>query len=224
MGGISRGESCNPGAIIIMFRLAAAMALLLGLAAPAGEAQARERAQHRNDPLSVQAMRNFAICVVGRSPRGAVHLLAMESRGADYDREVLRVADGSNDCVPGGRLHFSPMLFAGGLAEALLLPRLRHEQLAPLVAYDPAQPPIVARDSTEGMALCAVRQSPAETQALLTAEPGTAAERDAAAAVAPALGVCLGQGEAMRLNRPAIRAVLALATYRLVTETARQAH
>jgi len=193
----------------------AAVALLLFAGAAEAAAQGR-----RNSPLAAQAMHNFAICAANRSPRGAARLLAMDFRTEAYTQALRRFALGHNSCTARRTsLRFSGSLFAGGLAEQLLREPIGARPLALLVAHDPARPAIEARDETEAMGLCTVRQAPAETQALLATEPGSAQEAAAAAALTPAITACLTRGQAMRLNRPGMRALLALAAYRLVRES-----
>ena len=60
--------------------------------------------------------------------------------GPAFDREMLSLARANWGCAPAGTLRFSPVLFAGGMAETLLRARLGGGDLAPLVAFDPAAP------------------------------------------------------------------------------------
>lgn len=160
-------------------------------------------------------MRNFSKCVVDRSPRAAAAVLAMDPESEAYRDALLRLAGGHNYCAPGTQLRFSGIFFVGGLAEALVTGRRGRGTLARLVALDSSRPAIQARNETELMTLCTVRTAPGETAALFATEPSSDAERAAMRALAPTVGACLGAGQTMRLDRPNLRALLALSAYRL---------
>jgi hypothetical protein len=56
--------------------------------------------------------------------------------------------------------------------------------------------------------------------AVLATVPASAEEAKAIAAITPKLAACVRQGAAATLNRPALRALFALAAYRIVTRSA----
>ena len=70
-----------------------------------------------SEPLAVQAIHNYGVCVAERSPRAAADLLGLDFRTDEYGDRLRRFAEGHGYCVPGGRLGFSRVLFAGALAE-----------------------------------------------------------------------------------------------------------
>jgi hypothetical protein len=191
----------------------AALAATATLATP-GAAQT-QAAQARSQPHAFVAMRNFSRCVVERSPHGVELVLAMDPTSNSYRDGLRRLAEGHSDCAPGTRLQFSGIFFAGGLAEALVSGG-RAGALGPRVALDPARPAIQARDETEVMTLCTVRRAPEEVAALFAAEPSSDAEREAMRVLAPTVGACLAAGQTLRLNRPNLRALLALSAHRLI--------
>lgn len=172
----------------------------------------------QNDPLAVQAMRNFALCAARRTPGGAERLLAMDFRQDAYREALRRYAQGHRNCAAGGRIGFAGVLFAGGLAEALLRQRGRVD-LTSFTSVNPARP-VEARSAFERAALCTVRAAPQETQGLLAAEPTSEAEAAAVRALTPAVTRCVPQGQEVRMNTPGLRALLALAAYRLVQRDA----
>jgi hypothetical protein len=167
------------------------------------------------DPLAAQAIRNFGICAATRTPSGAEALLEMDYRTQEHRDATRTYAVGHAECAPGAELRFSGLPFVGALAEAFVR-RLPPGEFSRRVAYDPARPALTARDETEMMALCTVRRDPTRAQALLAAEPGTAAERVASRALTPSIRACLGAGQSMRLNRMALRSLVAIAAYRLM--------
>jgi hypothetical protein len=87
-----------------------------------------------------------------------------------------------------------------------------------LLNLDPAAPPLQARDDTELMALCTVRQSPDAVLALLATDPATAAETAAMRTLGSTLTGCVARGKSMQLNKPALRVDLALAAYRIANQ------
>ncbi len=203
---------------LITAALASALAAS-AFAAPAA-AQQRTGGASRSEPRAFVAMRNFSQCVVDRSPRAAAAVLAMDPAGAPYREALRRLAGGHDYCAPGTQLRFSGIFFVGGLAEALVTDRRGRSALASRVALDPARPAIQARDETELMTLCAVRAAPGEAASLFATEPASAAELAALRALAPTVSACLGAGRTMRLDRPNLRALLALAAYRLSAHNA----
>ena len=162
----------------------------------------------------LEIVRLVGRCLVQRRRNEAKAVLA---DGYDPgDRAALReIARWGSGCVPVGDLHVSGQLLAGGMAEALLGQLRRHRQLGRLVALDPARPPVAAHDEAEMMCLCAVRAAPDEVSRIFTAESGSRAEEKAIQALLPQLGECLGRDIRLVTNRPALRAMLALAALRL---------
>lgn len=209
-----------------------AVALLAGLAL--GSIPASVDAQRRmgGGGASVQADHNgeaataedrlvllrFSRCIVGRQRTQASALVLADPRSDYYQDSLRRLTSSQSSCLPGGRgrLRFGGMLFNGDLAELLLADAAPRGSLAGRVALNPAAPLFPARDQSEVMSVCVVRAAPAETEALFATEHGSPAEGTAMSAVAPHIGPCLAEGAAMRLNRPGLRAMLALAAYRLV--------
>ena len=205
----------------------AAAALLAGLAlasfptpataqrGPSVQANSTTEAASAEDR---QVLLRFSRCVVGRQRAQASALALADYRADTYQDGLRRLTTGNSGCVPGGRgrLQFGGILFAGDLAEVLLIEAAPRGSLAGRVALNPAAPLFAARDQGEVMSVCVVRAAPAETEALLATVHGSPEEAAALGAVAPHIGPCLAEGAAMRLNRPGLRAMLALAAYRLV--------
>lgn len=192
----------------------AALLIFAGLAVPAA-AQRHALGGQPSRPEDVRILHRFSQCVAQRQPGRARAILAADYRTPAFDRRIRHLAQVNWSCAPDGALLFGQLLFAGGLAEELLLERVGRGDLAPLVAFDPAAPPIEARGETELMSLCTVRAAPAEVAALLATEPATEGEMAALRAIMPRLHQCLAAGASVRTNRIALRALLALAAYRL---------
>jgi hypothetical protein len=127
------------------------------------------------------------------------------------------VARGHDRClVPGWEIRFSPVLGAGALAEALVKFDVKPADLPRRLAYDPAREVIAARSPTEAMALCTAMKAPEATATLLATEPATPEETKAMQPLGSVLMDCLAKDVKLELNKPALRAVLALAAWRIL--------
>jgi hypothetical protein len=190
------------------FAMAAAACLFLSASA---NAQVRESTEQLgSEPTAIQAMHNFAACVVNRNPAAAANVLAMDFRTKQYQEAIRRIAKGNSGCAVRSTLRFNQVLLAGGMAEALL-----HRAVTSPVAYRPGNAPVEARSEVEAAALCVVRASPAQTTALFQTEPTTEEERKAMNQITPFLSRCITKDAALSFNQPGLRSILALAGYRL---------
>jgi hypothetical protein len=200
-----------------MIRPAFALVCALALAAPGA---AREELSPTPDDLSVQAIHNFAGCIADTTPRGAEAVLAMDYRAPAYAKQLHSLAAGHADgrCATVGRLQYSNVLVAGGMAERLLVEKVKPEGFAHLAAYDPTRPAIVARSAMEMTSICVVRAEPAKVYNIFRTDPTSADESRAMQAIAPSLMNCIKAGQKVTLNKPGLRASLALAAYRLALQ------
>ena len=199
-----------------MMRATLAFACLLGLAAPA--AAKEQPLPPVPDDLSIQVVHNFAACVADTTPRGAKSLLAMDYRDEAYKKALARLAQGHEDgrCMNASILRSNYVLISGGLAERLLIGTVKPERFASLVAYDAAKASIEARGPLELTSICVVRAEPDKTFAIFRTEPTSTDEGHAMQAIAPTLMNCIKAGQKIAFNKPGLRALLALASYRLV--------
>jgi hypothetical protein len=169
----------------------------------------------------LRALGQFARCIVVNEPRRARELLESDYRSEAYLVAMRRLATRQNGCLPpASRLAFAGVLLAGNLAEALLRNTAPRGTLAQRAAFSAAAAPVEAHDEGEVMSLCVVRAAPAQTEAVLATAPGSPAEAAALRTITAQIGPCLASGAAMRFNRPGLRALLALAAYRLVRHNA----
>ena len=177
-------------------------------------------AKPASSPVDIGTLHVFAACMVDRYGPGVRRLLALDYRGRAYDSALNTLAREGSRCLPFafGQLRSAGVLMAGAFAEKLLPRALAGSRLADRVAYDPSRPPVTARDDGEYLALCVVRTMPDEVMALLATRPASEEERAAIGVLRPRLGPCLRAGAAARINAPGLRAILALAAYRLVSQ------
>ena len=173
-----------------------------------------------SDSLAIKALHDFGACIVEESPKGAPEqLLAMDFRTEDYRKKLRAMTKGHDRClVPNWKLRTNgSLLIAGAMAEALLKAEVKPAELPQRLAYDPARPAIPARSQIETMALCTVLKAPQPTSQLLEAEPASKDETAAMAPIGPVLGECLKKEMKVSLNPPAVRALLALAAWRIAS-------
>lgn len=196
-----------------ILKIAAALSLA-GMASAAAGQEARLGAEPSSSE-HIQVLARFSRCVAHEWPNRASGVLGIDFRTPRYLNAVRRLALENSRCLRGGTLRFSPLLFAGGMAEQLLRERRALDDLPAYVALDSVRPAFAARDETEMMSLCTVRAAPTQVAALLQTAPASPEEGEAVAAIAPHFATCLGAGSRVRLNRLAARSLLALAAYRL---------
>jgi hypothetical protein len=165
-------------------------------------------------------LHGFSRCLAEKRSREAQAILASGYDEAGSRDALRKIASRGIDCAPIGRLKVSGILFAGAMAEALLRPLIRDGSLGDRVALDSAAPPLVARGEVEVMSLCTVRAAPEQVRALFATEAESDAETAAIRAMSAQLTGCLGHDIRLVTNRPALRAVLALAAWRLALNKA----
>ena len=170
------------------------------------------------DKFAVEIMHSYGRCVARRDPRRARELLAMDYQTEDYSKALRRLADRNSSCVPSaGRLKFNSVLFAGALAEALIKSETKGADLTQRITIDPQKVAVPLRSELDDMALCTIAESPAESAHLIATKPMSPEESQAIRALAPALTQCLRKGMTVTFNRPALRSVMALTAWRIVT-------
>jgi hypothetical protein len=169
------------------------------------------------EPLSAEARRvlhDVARCMARRWPDDARRtVLGLADGEGGYQQVLRRFLSRHPGCTPPGRLSLGGILLTGAIAEALLA--ADRGALAVRVAYRPERSPVRARGEAEVMSICAVRAEPDRVAALFGSNPQSAAETAILGALAPRLSACLAAGATGRFNRPAVRALLAIAAYRL---------
>ncbi|MBX3562120.1 MAG: hypothetical protein KF780_09950 [Sphingomonas sp.] len=225
---VSGSKSAESGGT--RFAFLASLVAVAGFAAPALAAQGGEtRPPPSSSAQDIRSVHNYARCIARERTQRTRDVLAMDFRDGDYQRALRRLYDPEPRCQEqlgeqernrGIRASFNQRLFAGRMAEALLVSDLDGSDLAGRVALDPSRPSIEARNDEELMSLCTVRAAPAETAAIFATAPASAEEAAAVRAITPHIAGCLPAGSTGEFNRPAIRSMLALAAYRLVQHNA----
>jgi hypothetical protein len=198
------------------------MRILFGLTAMAtalAPATAAERKPLPGNPddLSVQAVYNYAACIVETTPRGAEEALALDFTTPAYDKKLRALAKGHADsrCMSASQIRSRSVLIAGGMAEKLLVKKVDPARFPALIAYDASKPSIAAHDVVEVTAMCMVRAEPAKSWAVFATPPTSREEGEAIQALTPTLQSCVPAGQKMAVNKPGLRALLALAAYHM---------
>ena len=107
-------------------------------------------------------------------------------------------------------------IMGGAMAEALLEEPGRRV-LTRLSAAEDLAAPVAARSPLEAMALCGVITRPAAVGRLLESDVASDKEAEAIEALSPTLSACLTGADKAELNAPAMRSIVALAAWRIVT-------
>jgi hypothetical protein len=179
---------------------------------------AQQAADSPSKPEDLRMLHDYARCIATANPAQAGRILKLDYRKDEYRRSLGNLIGAPSACASfDGRMRTAGVLLAGSFAEALLPRALAGRPVASAVAPNPAQPPLAARDDGEYLGLCVVRTMPDRVAALLATAPASDDEKAAAAAIAPGLSPCLRVGASAKVNRPALRALLALAAYRIVS-------
>ena len=170
-----------------------------------------------SDPLAAQAMQNFGTCIVAMTPKGAREVLAMDYNTPDYHQRLRRLLDGHNRCAVGSSIGSQQVMFAGSIAEALFKADVKPSQYAQRLAMQPGQGTIAARSPTEAMALCTVVAAPQLSTALLATQAGSEQEKAAVEPLIPYMTNCSPETLKLTANRSSLRALIALAAWRVAS-------
>ena len=165
-----------------------------------------------------QEMQKFGICVADASPEKASKTLLMDFRSNTYESALRNLAKANDDCFRRRKdaMRAHNLSFAGAIAE-----RLIERDASPLNARlirgsaVPANP----RTPSDAIAFCVVRSAPDDVAKLFATDVATDAERAAVQALQPVTKAC-SQGQQLTTNNEGLRAMLATAAFRTVTEVA----
>lgn len=174
-----------------------------------------------------RAMNKFARCVANQRPDKAVAILALAYLSPEQDAAINDTVGGFEDCLGIGdrQMRFPPPAMIGGMAEELILTRYRNldvARLAPFLAIETEPAGLVPRTRSEDFAHCMVQKDAATIRALIETGPASAQEGALIARLIPHLGPCVPAGENLKLNKAAVRSVVALGLYRAFAALAPQ--
>lgn len=168
---------------------------------------------HEPDRTDIASMYRFSECVVDHTRRGAEAVLTDEHDEEGYAKSLNRLGKGHETCLFAARIKMSGVLFAGSLAEVLLRKDHSQGELAGLLRAP--EPPLEPRDAAEFTGLCMALEHPGETSALLYSAPESAQSDALIVQYAQLLPGCVRQGQQLHINKLGLRAIAALAAYRI---------
>ena len=161
-------------------------------------------------------MQRFAQCVVAGDPTGARQLLATSPGSADERDRLVRIAQQRANCLHHGKLRMKGNWMRGAIAEQLYL----RAYPKPIEAAATPDAPLTARADAQkwpyqAYADCIVARNAPAADAMLRAEPGSAAEKSALQQTMPTLSSCLAGGKDSKLaiDRTMLRGYLAESLY-----------
>jgi hypothetical protein len=208
------------------------LALLAPLAATAAQPEIGSRIdagprgavtpQEREDQATARrVMRTYAACLLAARPRTAVAIVAAAYGSDEQAAIVRRRVQGVEDCMgrTGLSMRFPPETLAGALGEAGIRAHFTTADLAPVAALaeaDVARLGLTPRNGYEEIAACIARRDPAAVRALVLTEPATPEERIARRPVVANVGACVNQGQSLSVDMGGLRAMVAVALYRLL--------
>lgn len=178
--------------------------------------------QEREDQATARrVMRTFAACLIRARPRTAVALLAAPYGGEEQTAIIRRRVQGFEECMgqSGMSMRFPPESLAGALGEAGIRARFATADVAPIAALgdeDVARLGLTPRNGHEELAACIARRDPAAVRALVLTEPATPEERVARRPILAIVGACVNQGQSLSVDMVGLRAMVAVALYRLL--------
>ena len=181
---------------------------LIGLSVPLSAPKADEP-----DRADVVQMYRFAHCIVKHNSRGARRVLAGDYGDEAFEDSVFKFAKGHTRCLSPGTMEISGILIAGTLAEMLL--RRDFDQAGLEARLIPSEPALQARHMLEYTALCAAVNYPSETSALLFSAVNSDEAEAAMSGYVQILPGCVREEQELRVNKLGLRAIAALAAYRI---------
>jgi hypothetical protein len=165
-------------------------------------------------PAARVAVQGYGRCVAGASPDKAAEVLAMDFTTPRYRRALATLSKVNEGCFGRrGRMRASPLLFAGAVAEALIVggPVPLNIRLARAVGTAAA-----TFSPSDRVATCAVHSAPDQVAALFASAAASEGETQALRDLDGVLGRCAERGPALKLSAEATRAMLATATFRVL--------
>ncbi len=186
-----------------------------------------EPSDFQGEGAARRAMNKFARCFANQKPDKAVAILALPYLSAEQDAAINGAMGIFEECIGIGdrQMRFPPPAMIGGMAEELILTRYRNldvARLAPFLALETEPAGLAPRTRSEDFAHCMVQKDAATIRALIETGPASAQEGALIARLIPHLGPCVPAGENLKLNKAAVRSVVALGLYRAFAALAPQ--
>jgi hypothetical protein len=167
-------------------------------------------------PAERQELHKLAFCVAEQRPRWAHQLVSYPYLSDAQAGAAAEIVSGRDNCLnaPEVAVAFRTSGVAGAVAEHFIRSNLGAVDLPRVSAALATAPPL---NVSEDFALCVASRNPAAAVDLVRSELGSAAEMQAASALANGVPSCTMPGERVQVDVQALRALTATALYRAVT-------
>lgn len=196
---------------------------VLCLVAATAPANAQDVVGSKSDVRGAQALQSVGHCLASERMAWSEEMVVLDYRSDRYRTLAKRLREYAPACNEFRRgLRTSGLIFAGAIAEGVLIEKGLLAELGDHVAYDPAMPAIEAMSAEDVFAYCVVRKAPEAVAALLETTITSDEELAQLKAMAPVLPTCVPEGQKPAFTREALRSLFALAAYRLYAH--RQRH
>lgn len=170
----------------------------------------------KSDVRGVQALQSVGHCLADERMGWSQEFVTLNYRSDRYRTLGKRLIEYAPNCNEFSRgLRMSGLIFAGAIAEGLLIKEDVLSDLGAHIAFDPELPPVEAITAEDVFAYCVVRKAPGEVSALLQTKMTSDEELEALKAMVGVLPTCVPEGQKPEFTREALRSLFALAAYRL---------
>lgn len=174
-------------------------------------------AQAQAAPDTVAARRTmhaFGACAADQSAEKASETLVMDFTTSSYRLALRNLGRANESCLRNGRMRAGGLLFAGAMAERLLMKDA--VALNVRLARAAAGPAPTPRTRSDRVAICVVRSAPDDVAKLFAAPVASEEEAAAARALNLPATLCAEGGPQVEASVDGLRAMLATAAFRTV--------
>lgn len=195
---------------------------LTGLALALCTAPVAAQPAAQDDAAARAALGAFGRCVAAEEPEESARVMGLDFTSSRYQTALrMLTSEARRDCAGdtigrGNAMRSANLLMAGAIAEGLLA---GHVEPLNVRLARAAQSQVPTYSSTDAIAQCLARSLPDQTARLFASDPATPQEAAAAGelqAATPACARVTGTNIRMEASVPALRAMLATATFRLL--------
>ena len=172
-------------------------------------------------------LQNFGECIVARRVSSTEQLLALPISATAYEKGFRRLFSSVGDsCLEGdGTLEFSDSLLRGSLFQALYRKKFARADIPSTgfnlgtdsgSDYVPPWSEVVRQHLVlQQFSHCVTQASANDVRKLVLSSPGSSLEEAAVVALSPKFSSCFSVGTSLKMTKPALRAMLAEALYRV---------
>ena len=179
----------------------------------------------RDVKSAIKVAHAFGQCIAFREEKRTRRALELPLVSPEQAKVMNGAQDTFDECLGTSRefdqIGFSQLLLAGSAAEYFVRSSQAKVDMAPLLGMTDetlATTAFKPRNGLEDLGMCIVRRHPKNARAFVMSRPAEADEAAAFKALLPDVGLCVFQGETMKMNAPNVRAIVAYALYRAASK------